>query len=201
MSTLIRDLRVGYMNLRSSIEDHRFMLVGTLHIRMAATNPDSGTGLDWISRGMLVALSNNGDSATTTEIKTLTGVTEGTKVPYRLKNKLAPAGLVDLNRPGMDEKGRPLPMEATLTDDGAAVAEELQEHEEQTRTPDIAEYTDQLNAEVTQLRSQVNDLEETLQDRQQIDEQVADSLEELDSRLETVEQETGIRNSSSSTDG
>lgn len=170
------------------------MLVGSLHNHMAATSPDSGTGLDWISRGMLVALNDNGGSATTTEIKTLTGVTEGTKVPYRLKNKLAPAGFVDLNRPGMDEKGRPLPMDVTLTDDGKEVAEELQENEEQARTPDIGEYADQLNSEITQLRSRVNDLEDTLQQRQQIDEQVADSLEELDSRLETVEQETGIRN-------
>jgi hypothetical protein len=173
------------------------MLAGSLHIRMAATSPDAESGLDWISRGMLVALNDNGDSATTTEIKTLTGVTEGTKVPYRLKNKLAPAGLVDLTRPGMDEKGRPLPMEVALTDDGREVAEELQEHEEQARTPNISEYADQLNSEITQLRSRVTDLEDTLQERQQIDEQVADSLEELDSRLETVEQETGIQNGSS----
>lgn len=164
---------------------------------MAATSPDAESGLDWISQGMLVALNDNGDSATTTEIKTLTGVTEGTKVPYRLKNKLAPAGLVDLNRPGMDEKGRPLPMEVTLTDNGREVAEELQEHEEQARTPDIGEYADQLNSEITQLRSRVNDLEDTFQKRQQIDEQVADSLEELDERLETVEQEIGIQNDGS----
>ena len=166
---------------------------------MAATSPDSGNELDWISRGVLVALNDNGDSATTTEIKTLTGVTEGTKVPYRLKNKLAPAGLVDLDRPGMDEKGRPLPMDATLTDDGKEMAEELQELEEQARTPDIGEYADQLNSEITQLRSRVNDLEDTLQQRQQIDEQVADSLEELDERLEAIEQENGIQDGSSST--
>jgi hypothetical protein len=189
-----------YINLRTLIEDHKFMLAGFLHNRMAATSPDSGNELDWISRGVLVALNDNGDSATTTEIKTLTGVTEGTKVPYRLKNKLAPAGLVDLDRPGMDEKGRPLPMDATLTDDGKEMAEELQELEEQARTPDIGEYADQLNSEITQLRSRVNDLEDTLQQRQQIDEQVADSLEELDERLEAIEQENGIQDGSSSTD-
>ena len=165
------------------------MLTGCLHNRMATNSAEPETELDWISRGVLIALADNGDSATTTEIKTLTGVTEGTKVPYRLKNKLAPAGLVDLNRPGMDESGRPLPMEATLTDDGMEVAEELQKHEEQAQTPDIAEYADQLNGKITQLRSRVNSLEDILEERQQIDEQVADSLEELDDRLETVEQE------------
>jgi vacuolar-type H+-ATPase subunit I/STV1 len=170
------------------------MLVESLHIHMAATTTGSDPGLDWISRGMLIALNDNGNTGTTTEIKTLTGVTEGTKVPYRLKNTLAPAGLVDLHRPGMDENGRPLPMEATLTDEGEAVAEELQDHEDQARTPDIGEYADQLNAELTQLRSRVNDLEEIVQDRQQIDGRVADSLEELDSRLTAVEQESGTQN-------
>jgi hypothetical protein len=201
MGTSIEVLKMRYVNLRTLIEDHKFILAGSLHNHMAATSPDSGNGLDWISRGVLVALNDNGDSATTTEIKTLTGVTEGTKVPYRLKNKLAPAGLVDLDRPGMDEKGRPLPMNAALTDDGKEVAEELQELEEQARTPDIGEYADQLNSELTQLRSRVTDLEDTLQQRQQIDEQVADSLEELDERLEAIEQETGIQDGGSSTDG
>jgi predicted nuclease with TOPRIM domain len=161
---------------------------------MAATSSGTETGLDWISRGMLVALNDNGNSGTTSEIKTQTGVTEGTKVPYRLKNTLAPAGLVDLHRPGMDENGRPLPMEATLTKEGIEVAEELQQHEDQGRTPDLGEYADQLNAELTQLRSRLNDLEEMVQDRQQIDEQVADALEELENRLETVEQETATQN-------
>lgn len=166
----------------------------SLHICMAASSTGSAPGLDWISRGMLVALNDNGNSGTTSEIKSLTGVTEGTKVPYRLKNTLAPAGLVDLNRPGMDEDGRPLPMEATLTEMGVEVAEELQDLEDQTRTPDIGEYADQLNAELTQLRSRMNDLEETVQSRQQIDEQVANALEELESRLETVEQEIATQN-------
>jgi hypothetical protein len=176
------------------------MLAAFLYIRMAATTPETESGLDWISRGVLVALDDNGASATTTEIKTLTGVSEGTKVPYRLKNILAPAGLVDLNRPGLDENGRPLPMEATLTDDGLEVAEELQEHEEQGQMPDITEYADQLNGEITQLRSRVNSLEDTIEERQQIDEQVADSLEELDDRLETVEQEITTQNGDSFAD-
>lgn len=175
------------------------MPLDTLHIHMAASSPGSANGLDWISRGMLVALDDNGNSATTTEIKRLTGVTEGTKVPYRLKNKLAPAGLVALDRPGMDENGRPLPMEATLTDEGKDVAGELQDLEDEARTPDVAEYADQLNAELTQLRSRINDLEETIQERQQLDEQVADSLEELDDRLEAVEQETALQDGGSST--
>lgn len=161
---------------------------------MAMTTAEPEAELDWVSRGVLVALAGNGDSATTTEIKTLTGVTEGTKVPYRLKNKLAPAGLVELNRPGMDESGRPLPMEVTLTDDGMEVAEELQKHENEAQTSNVAEYADQLNGEITQLRSRVESLEQTLEDRQRIDEQVADSLEELDERLETVEQEIPASN-------
>ena len=173
------------------------MLAGFLHNRMASASAGLETELDWVSQGILVALAGNGDSATTTEIKTLTGVTEGTKVPYRLKNKLAPAGLVELNRPGMDESGRPLPMEVMLTDDGIEVAEELQKHEEQGQTPDITEYADQLNGEITQLRLRVNSLEDTLEQRQEIDEQVADSLEELDDRLETVEQEIPALNDDS----
>lgn len=176
------------------------MPLDILHIHMAASNPSSATGLDWISRGMLVALADNGNSATTTELKQLTGVTEGTKVPYRLKNKLAPAGLVDLDRPGMDENGRPLPMEATLTDEGKDVAGELQDLEDEARPPDVAEYADQLNAELTQLRSRIDDLEEMVQDRQQIDEQVADALEELEGRLETVEQEAGRQNDGTPTE-
>ena len=156
------------------------MLVETLHIRMSVTTPTTDIDLDWISHGILVALNENGETATTSEIKTLTGVTEGTRVPYRLKNKLAPADLVDLTRPGLNENGETLPLEVSLTDRGQELANQLDEYEDVADTPDITEYTDQLDARLTRIESQLEADTESEKKGDDLEEQIAD----LDRKLE-----------------
>lgn len=160
---------------------------------MAAIEVDDD--LDWISCRILTALHDAGGTATTREIKELTGVTEGTKVPYRVKSKLSPNNLVDITRRGVDENGQNLPMKISLTDQGLELAHRIGEDND-LGTPDITEQTDKLSADITQLQSRITDLEETVTDitktlknRESIDDQVADSLEELDKRLQSVEEE------------
>jgi uncharacterized phage infection (PIP) family protein YhgE len=162
-----------------------FMLVDTLHIHMATTTATTDINLDWISRGILVALNDNGATTTTSEIKTLTGVTEGTKVPYRLKNKLAPAGLVELTRPGIDENGQTLPLEVTLTDHGTDLAQQLEDYEDVTDTPDITEYTDKLDARVTRIESQLDQLDTDAESGPDPSDLQA-QLTELDEKLEAL---------------
>jgi hypothetical protein len=161
------------------------MLVETLHIHMTAT---TDINLDWISRGILVALNDTGGTATTSEIKTQTGVTEGTKVPYRLKNKLAPAGLVELTRPGMDENGRTLPLEATLTNPGTELADQLEDEEDVADTPDVTDYADKLDARVTRIESQLDQLTTETDESGDEDTDLHAQITDLDRKLEALYQ-------------
>ena len=153
---------------------------------MAATTATTDVNLDWISRGILVALTDTGGTATTSEIKTQTGVTEGTKVPYRLKNKLAPAGLVELTRPGMDENGRTLPLEATLTDHGTDLAAQLADEEDVADTPDVTDYADKLDARVTRIESELDQLATDAGNSGDGSSDLQEQVTDLDRKLEAL---------------
>lgn len=142
--------------------------------------------LDWISCEILIAINKNGQTATTSEIKRLTGVEEGTKVPYRMKSVLAPADLIELTRRGVDESGQNLPLKATLTDHGAALAQKFEEADDVADTRDV--YTDKLNARLTRIESQLDQLDT---DGGPTDDSLSDiqnQIDELDEKIESLYQ-------------
>ncbi|WP_231189044.1 hypothetical protein [Haladaptatus sp. DYF46] len=123
---------------------------------MVDSRPDFNSNLDWISRQILAAIHESDGTADTSEIKAITGVTEGTKVPYRLKNKLAP-DFVDLMQPEMTDDGQIPPKVATLTADGEDLAEAIVE--EEFDTADLSDDLENVKADVSRLAARVDDLE------------------------------------------
>jgi uncharacterized coiled-coil protein SlyX len=83
---------------------------------MATVN---GVDLDWKARDVLEALVENGGEATTSEVKTYTGLERNEVIKYRF-GKLSEAGLVQTYQPS-SENGRPAAKVARLTDDGEAL--------------------------------------------------------------------------------
>ena len=75
--------------------------------------------LDWKAQDVLEALVDNGGEATTSEVKTYTGLERNEVIKYRFK-KLSEAGLVETYQPE-SRNGRPAAKVARITD----AAEEL----------------------------------------------------------------------------
>ncbi|RBI59379.1 hypothetical protein DMJ13_22390 [halophilic archaeon] len=123
---------------------------------MVDSQPDIDPDLDWISRQILAAIHESDGTADTSEIKALTGVTEGTKVPYRLKNKLSPQ-FVDLMQPEMTDDGQIPPKVATLTPNGKELAEAIVE--EEFDTADLSEDLENVKADLSRLAARIDDLE------------------------------------------
>ena len=86
--------------------------------------PDVETELDWQAHAVMEAIYDNGGTADTSEIRSITGIDDYNVVLYRLNKKLEPRGLVDLMQPDPDG-GRPRAKVVTLTEQGKAFAERL----------------------------------------------------------------------------
>jgi DNA-binding PadR family transcriptional regulator len=86
--------------------------------------PNVETELDWQAHAVIEAIHDNGGTADTSEIRTITGIDDYNVVLYRLNEKLEPSGLVDLMQPDPDG-GRPRAKVVTLTKRGKALAERL----------------------------------------------------------------------------
>ena len=140
-----------------------------------AGNPDMDLG--WRSQAILAAIHEHGGTANTREIRDATGIQGGTKVPYRMKNKLPSAGLIEIERSGLDDRGRNLPMEATLTEAGEQAAQRIVEAED--RLTNMGDYTEQLEAKVNRLETRIEELEDS-----------ESRTDERDAFAETVEQFT-----------
>lgn len=126
---------------------------------MAGISENPDVDLGWRSQAILAAIYEHDGTANTREIRDATGIEDGTKVPYRMKNKLPTAGLIEIERPGLDDRGRTLPMEATLTEAGERLAERIVEAEDEDRLVNMSDYTEQLEAKVNQLENRIDELE------------------------------------------
>jgi DNA-binding MarR family transcriptional regulator len=149
---------------------------------MAETPENSDVDLGWRSQAILAAIHEHGGTANTREIRDATGIEDGTKVPYRMKNKLPTAGLIEIERPGLDDRGRTLPMEATLTEAGERLAKRIVEAEDEDRLANVSDYTERLEAKVNQLETRLDELEDN-----------GSRTDERDAFAETVEQFTASK--------
>ena len=149
---------------------------------MDGTAENSNVDLGWRSQAILAAIHEHGGTANTREIRDTTGIQGGTKVPYRMKNKLPSAGLIEIERPGLDERGRNLPMEATLTEAGERLAQRIVEAEDEDRLVNPTDYTEQLEAKVNQLETRIDELESA-----------ESSTDEQDALAETVDDLTASK--------
>jgi DNA-binding MarR family transcriptional regulator len=113
---------------------------------MGTENGVARDDIDWKSEAVLWAIHENGGAANTSEIRSITGIDQNAIVLYRLNNKLAPLGLVDLMQPEADA-GRPRAKVATLTERGKELADRLAEvHEEPAIELVLGERVDRLEA-------------------------------------------------------
>jgi DNA-binding MarR family transcriptional regulator len=149
---------------------------------MAGTPENPDVDLGWRSQAILAAIYEHDGTANTREIRDATGIEDGTKVPYRMKNKLPTAGLIEIERPGLDDRGRTLPMEATLTEAGDRLAKQIVEAEDEDRLANMTDYTERLEAKVNQLENRIEELEDS-----------GGRTDEQDAFGETVEQFTASK--------
>lgn len=140
------------------------------------TSTDSPPGLDWKSQEILRALYENGKRANTTELRSLTGIDDNAVILYRHNEKLAPAGLIELEQPRSDG-AQIAPKIATLTSKGETVAEQLIEHrgDQDTTTDD---YIEQLEAQINRLETRIDELEADKQ-RSEDQDALAGTVEQL----------------------
>lgn len=116
--------------------------------------PADQAPLDWKSQAILVALNEAGRSASTTEIRTLTGIDNNDIIRYRFTEKLAKQGLIETHR-GESDGTQLAPTIATLTEAGQDRAERLDEERESSM--DLSDEVEQLRAELTTLQTRVDE--------------------------------------------
>lgn len=124
------------------------------------TGGEAGTGsssppenLDWRSQEILRAIYENDGAANTSEIRQFTGIDTNDKVLYRFREKLVPAGLIELEQPD-SETARPEPKIATFTAAGVEVAERISD--QQSEGGDLATRVEQLEARYSRLSDQMD---------------------------------------------
>lgn len=120
--------------------------------------PVNDSSLDWKSQAILVSLNEAGGSASTTEIRTLTGIDNNDIVRYRFTEKLAKQGLIETHR-GESDGTQLAPTIATLTEAGQERAERLDEERESSM--DLSDEVEQLRAELKTLQTRVDKVEES----------------------------------------
>jgi DNA-binding PadR family transcriptional regulator len=126
-----------------------------------STEPESdGDGnrgvknLDWRSQEILRSIYKNDGSATTSEIRALTGIDNNDKVLYRFREKLVPQGLIELEQPE-SETGRPEPKVATFTQEGVEAAERI--IDERAGPADLESRVDKLEADLSRVTDQMDE--------------------------------------------
>lgn len=139
--------------------------------------------LDWKSQEILRALLENGGTANTTELRSLTGIDDNNKINYRYRNKLTPRGLVDLEQPET-EGNKLLPQIATLTTSGEAVAKQVVEsHGEPTSVGDAVE---EFNARLTRVEAKVDRLDTDVHSDGPSPRELQAEINDLDEKLEAL---------------
>lgn len=112
------------------------------------------SSLDWKSQAILVALNDADGSATTTEVRELTGLDSNDVVRYRFTDKLEPRDLITTER-GESDGTRLAATIATLTKDGQEHATRL--NEERGTPEDLSDKVEQLQADLTALQTRVGE--------------------------------------------
>ena len=143
--------------------------------------------LDWKSQEILRALLENGGSADTTELRTLTGIDNNDPINYRHNNKLVPQGLVELTQPDAGPN-QLVAQVATLTSRGETVAESvIEQRGEETNIGDAVE---KFNARLTRVESQIDRLDADSDSNSDADPAVLNELQEqvddLDGKVEAL---------------
>lgn len=120
---------------------------------------DGDTGvenLDWKSQEVLRAIYKNDGSATTSQIRALTGIDSNDQILYRFREKLVPRGLVELEQPE-SETARPEPKIATFTQQGVEVVERI--IDERAAPADLESRVDKLEADVSRATDQMDEVQ------------------------------------------
>jgi DNA-binding PadR family transcriptional regulator len=111
--------------------------------------------LDWKSQEILRAIYKNDGSATTSQIRALTGIDSNDQILYRFREKLVPRGLVELEQPE-SETARPEPKIASFTQQGVEVVERI--IDERAAPVDLESRVDKLEADVSRVTDQMDEV-------------------------------------------
>ena len=147
--------------------------------------------LDQLGVEILEALVAHGGEATSTELRKYLGIESTTRFNYRVREYLAPEGLVDTHQPEA-EPGHYPAKEVTLTEQGKeyleAVAAELEtERDIADRVDRLEEQVDALREENKELRRQNEELS-TLIESSNLD-RISGDVRELVDEMNTVQNE------------
>jgi hypothetical protein len=145
--------------------------------------------LDWKSRDILEVLFDATEELTTSEIRDSTGIEPNRVILYRITEYLEPMGLVETRQPPA-EGGTVVPAKRIqLTEEGERVADGLQEDDgdEGLSIADLPERIDQLSSLVESLQDDIDRIDRRLDHREKVDEDVADSIEDMSDRISTLE--------------
>lgn len=141
------------------------------------------TQLDWQSHEILRGIYEQGGTATTSEIKKRTRITDTDPITYRFRRAavaLEPNGLIEVHEPDLTASQRSLPLEATLTERGEALAKRVIERDGGPRD---------LDERLEKIEATLSTLEERLADRSTEAEMTSESHSTTsEARLQAVEQ-------------
>lgn len=127
--------------------------------------------LDWKAQEVLWAIHENGGTASTTEIKHRSRISNNDHITHRYKrasNALEPLGLIEVLESEGDTNQRNPPLVATLTSRGEELAQRLEDrHESATDLGEQYEMVEgalnQVEARTETLESRLDELAETAQ--------------------------------------
>jgi DNA-binding MarR family transcriptional regulator len=145
--------------------------------------------LDWKSHEILGVLFEATEELTTSEIRDSTGIEPNRVILYRIENYLEPMELVETRQPTADG-GTVVPgKRIQLTEEGERVAAGLQEDDgdEGLSIADLPERIEQLSSLVESLQDDIDRIDRRLDHREEVDSEVADSLENMDNRISALE--------------
>ncbi|MFC6965139.1 hypothetical protein ACFQJ8_27095 [Halocatena marina] len=141
------------------------------------------TQLDWQSHEILRGIYEQGGTATTSEIKKRTRITDTDPITYRFRRAavaLEPHGLIEVHEPDLTASQRSLPLEATLTERGEALAERVIERDGGPRD---------LDERLEKIEATLSTLEEKITNQSSVSEPASESHSiTSEERLQAVEQ-------------
>lgn len=165
---------------------------------MSAFDPEetaeTETELDWKSQAILWAIADNGGTADTGEIRSLTGIDSYSSLNYRINNKLEPTGLVDVMHPDSADGGTPAKV-ITLTQDGQELANQISPRQSDSGTVSVTDRMEQLESNVNALETRLDEIAEAESDASEEDaasEQFQDRFDELGAQLEALEDDMEV---------
>ncbi|WP_147464944.1 hypothetical protein [Halococcus sp. IIIV-5B] len=146
----------------------------------------SVTEFDWLTESILKELRSGEGEATTSDLRELTGVGKGTKINYRIDNKLEPQGFVETEQPDA-KPGKIPPKKVVLTSRGEGLADQLLDAGDSDDLSISAEL-DQLRASVNKLESTVESQSETITNQTETIEAQEDEIQDLKQRYNELAQ-------------